>query len=656
MISSSMQLQALNVLENSIRPTLNHHNTRTCALKLSEPVPTHQLFDEMPQSTDSLLWNSIIQTHLGNADYYKAVTTYHEMLTRGVRPDRHTLPRILSVSRLSGSLTLGKQLHGQAMKLGVCNDVYVTGGLIELYGHLDGIDAAKWVLYNSEKKMSSVSWTLLGKLYIKQNKPLLTIELFNEMVNSGAEIDPVSLITCVTACILAKSLKDGRYVHQTARKHGLMFDLLVSNSLLKMYIECGSVKDARGLFDQMPLRDAISWTSIIQGYVKNGEINEGLKLFRRMIIEDAIKPDAVAISSILPACARMAAHKNGREIHGYLMRNRIPINPKVENALIDMYAKSGRLEYASMIFSKMRSKDIVSWTVMIFGYSLHGQGNIGVDLFQKIPKTDIDEISYVTALYACCTSRMVEEGMHYFNCIKSPKLVHCALMVALLSRAGKFNEARIFINELKLSRQTKILKALIDGCRIHRNLTTGKRLIEHLCDLEPLNADNYVMMSNYYAQCGKYDMVNIWRQTIRDMDLTPKIAYSWIEFRNKVHVFKTGDVSHPRSEGMYRELECLMKNFGKDGFKLVKDFSFHDVDEERECVPIGHSELLAISFGLISTKSGTTIRVTKNLRVCHSCHEAAKYISKVVSREIILKDPNRFHRFKNGTCSCQEYY
>ncbi|KAM0017730.1 putative tetratricopeptide-like helical domain superfamily [Helianthus debilis subsp. tardiflorus] len=108
-------------------------------------------------------------------------------------------------------------------------------------------------------------------------------------------------------------------------------------------------------------------------------------------------------------------------IHGYLIRNRIPINPKVENALIDMYAKSGRLEYASMIFSKMRSKDIVSWTVMIFGYSLHGQGSIGVDLFQKIPKTDIDEISYVTALYACCTSRMVEEGMHYFNCIKSPK-------------------------------------------------------------------------------------------------------------------------------------------------------------------------------------------------------------------------------------------
>nr|XP_043625063.1 pentatricopeptide repeat-containing protein DOT4, chloroplastic-like [Erigeron canadensis] len=653
MISSSTHF--LNVLGNLNRPKSNY-NSRIYALKLSEPALTHQLFDEMPHSNDSLVWNTFIQTHLRNADYHKAAMTYCEMLTRSVRPDRHTLPRMLSVCRLSGSLSLGRQFHGQAMKLGVCNDMYVTSGLIEMYGNLDGIDAAKWVVDNSERKMSCVAWTLLVKLYIKEKKPSLAIKLFNEMVKLGVEMDAVLVTTAISACVLERSLKDGRNVHQTARKHGLEMDVLVSNSLLKMYVECGSVKDARELFDQMASRDAISWTSIVQGYVKNGEINEGLKLFRKMILEDNIKPDVVAISSILPACARMAAHKNGREIHGYLIRNQIPMNLKVENALIDMYAKSGWLEYASMIFSRMNFKDIISWTVMILGYSLHGQGNIGIDLFQKIPTMDIDEIGYVTALYACCTSRLVEEGMHYFKCIKSPKLAHYALMVALLSRAGKFDEARVFIDEHGISRHTEVLRALIDGCRIHRNLTTGKRLIEKLCDLEPLIADNYIMISNYYAQYGKYDMVNMWKETIRDMDLKPKVAYSWIELRNKIHVFKTGDVSHPRSEGIYWELECLMKTFEREGLQWVPDFSFHDIDEERECIPIGHSELLAISFGLISTKSGAPVRVTKNLRVCHGCHEAAKYISKVVNREIILKDPNRFHHFKNGICSCQDFY
>ncbi|XP_024964719.1 pentatricopeptide repeat-containing protein At3g12770-like [Cynara cardunculus var. scolymus] len=635
----SWSMQAVSILDNfnrfskyKISIGASSSNSRIRALKFTESASTQQVSDEMPLSTDSLAWNTVIQTHLGNLDYSKAVTTYHRMLSRGVRPDRHTLPRILSVSRLSGSLSLGKQLHGHAVKLGVSNDVYVTGALIQLYGHLDGNGAAKWVLDNSERKMSSVSWTLLAKLYIMQNKPALAIDLFNEMVESGAEIDPVSLTTAISACVLLKSLKVGRNIHQTARKHGLELDLL------------------------MPSRDAISWTSAIQGYVKNGLINEGLKLFRKMITDAKIKPDAVAISSILPACARMAAHKNGREIHGYLVRNTVPMNLKVENALIDMYAKSGCLEYASMIFLRMKSKDVVSWTVMILGYSLHGQGHLGVELFQKIPTIDIDEISYVTALFACCTACMVEEGMHYFNYIKSPKLVHCTLMVTLLARAGKFDEARAFVEERSIAKHAEVVRALIDGCRIHRNLSTGKRLIEQLCDLEPLNADNYVMMSNWYAQSGKQDMVDAWRETIRDMNLTPKIAYSWIEFRNKVHVFRTGDVSHPRSEGIYWELEFLMKNLEGKGFHWNPDFSFHDIDEERECVPIGHSELLAISFGLISIRSGTTVRVTKNLRVCHSCHEAAKYISKVVSREIILKDPNCFHHFKNGICSCQDLY
>ncbi|KAL4590152.1 hypothetical protein LXL04_003073 [Taraxacum kok-saghyz] len=565
-------IQALSILEMPNPPSkytilirVNHYSSRTCALKSTESASTQELLERMPLSSDSLVWNSVIQTHLGNFNYNKAVTTYQEMLTRGVRPDRHTLPRILSVSRLSGSLSLGKQLHCQAMKLGVCNDTYVTGGLIELYGHLDGVNAAKWMLDNSERKTSSVSWTLLAKLYIKQNKPSLAIDLFNEMVQSGAEVDAVSLTTAISACILVKSLINGRNIHHTATKHGLELDVLVSNSLLKMYMECGSIKDARELFDKMPSRDAISWTSIIQAYVKTGQINEGLKLFRNMVTDHKIKPDEVAISTILPACARMAAHKNGKEIHGYLIRNKIPINLKVENALIDMYAKSGNLHYSSTIFSRTKSKDIVSYTVMILGYSLHGEGELGVNLFKKVPKSDTDEISYVTALYACCTARMVEKGIQYFNSINSPQLLHCALMAALYARAGKLDDAKAFVKEHGIEKNPEVLRALIDGCRIHKNIKIGKRLIEQLCEVDPLNAENYVLMSNWHAENGKQEMVYKWRETIKDMDLKPKVAYSWIEFRNKVHVFKTGDVSHPRSESIYWELECLMKNLESEG-------------------------------------------------------------------------------------------
>lgn len=491
-----------------------------------------------------------------------------------------------------------------------------------------------------------------------EDKPGLAVDMFKQMVESKSEIDPLALVTAIVACGMLKSLQEGRYVHEIAKKCGLEADVLVSNSLLKMYIDCGSIKDARAVFDRMPSKDVISWTEIFRGYVKNGGFNEGLKLFRQMSME-GVKPDSLAISSILPACGRGAAHKQGKEIHAYLLRNGIDLNVTVQNAVLDMYVKSGFIESAAKIFAGMKDRDAISWTVMILGYSLHGQGELGVDLFRKMEKNssvEIDQIAYAAALHACTTARLVEQGRFYFNCITAPKSRHYALMVALLSRVGLFDEARVFMEEHKLEGHVEVLRALLDGCRIHHNMRTAKRVIEQLCDLQTLNADNYVLLSNWYSSFAKWDMVNELRETIRDMGLKPRKAYSWIEFRNKIHVFGTGDVSHPRSEKIYWELHSLMKKIEEEGTRLNLDFSLHDVDEERECVPIGHSELLATSFGLISTQAGATIRVTKNLRMCGNCHDSAKAISKIVEREIIIKDPSCFHHFKDGFCSCGDFW
>ncbi|RVW16617.1 Pentatricopeptide repeat-containing protein DOT4, chloroplastic [Vitis vinifera] len=617
---------------------------------------THQLFDEIPVS-NTFAWNNLIQTHLTNGDSGRVVSTYRQMLLRGVRPDKHTIPRILTAARHTSSFSFGKQVHGHALKLGLSSESYVISALLEMYGRLDGADAAKLVFCKSARR-NSVSWTLISRLYIMEDKPGLAVDMFKQMVESKSEIDPLALVTAIVACGMLKSLQEGRYVHEIAKKCGLEADVLVSNSLLKMYIDCGSIKDARAVFDRMPSKDVISWTEIFRGYVKNGGFNEGLKLFRQMSME-GVKPDSLAISSILPACGRGAAHKQGKEIHAYLLRNGIDLNVTVQNAVLDMYVKSGFIESAAKIFAGMKDRDAISWTVMILGYSLHGQGELGVDLFRKMEKNssvEIDQIAYAAALHACTTARLVEQGRFYFNCITAPKSRHYALMVALLSRVGLFDEARVFMEEHKLEGHVEVLRALLDGCRIHHNMRTAKRVIEQLCDLQTLNADNYVLLSNWYSSFAKWDMVNELRETIRDMGLKPRKAYSWIEFRNKIHVFGTGDVSHPRSEKIYWELHSLMKKIEEEGTRLNLDFSLHDVDEERECVPIGHSELLATSFGLISTQAGATIRVTKNLRMCGNCHDSAKAISKIVEREIIIKDPSCFHHFKDGFCSCGDFW
>ena len=470
-------------------------------------------------------------------------------------------------------------------------------------------------------------------------------------------VDRVALATACSACGMMKSLPRGRNVHDIARKCGLDSDVLVCNSLLKMYIDCDSIRDARLVFQQMPCKDVISWTSMIRAYVKGGGFNEAFKLFRQMIL-DGLKPDSLSIASFLPACGRIASHKLGREVHGYLLRHGIHSNLKVKNALMDMYVKSGAITSASNVFAEMNEKDTISWTMMILGYSLHGQGRLGVDLFgqmEKNSKVPLDDTAYAAALHACSTARMVEEGRIYFDCIRAPTVAHCALKVALLARSGLLDEVRIFIEEQKIGKHPEVLRKLLEGCRINGQYTLGKQVIELLCELEPLNAKNYVLLMNWYAGSAKWHMVDKLRETLRDMGLKPKKAYTWTLFRNKVHVFGTGDVSHPRSGRIYSELQGLIEEMRAKGLEPNWDFRLHDVDEERECIQIGHSELLALAFGLISSQAGP-ICLAKNSRVCHGCHSFAKFVSKMMRREIILKDPNFFHHFKDGLCSCEDFW
>jgi len=617
---------------------------------------THKVLDEIPLS-DTFAWNNLIHTHLSNRDPGGALSIYHHMMMRGACPDRRTLPRVLTASRICGDLFLGKQLHGQAIKLGFFDEHYVITALIEIYGRLDGIEAGKW-LFDKSPRRNSVAWTMILKLYLMENKPDLAINVFYQMVELNARIDSVVLITAAGACGLLKSVEHGRRVHDVARKFRLESDILVSNSLLKMHIDCQRMEDARGFFNQMTTKDVISWTEIICGYVKKGEFNEALKLFRKMNM-DGIKPDSLSVSSVLPACARTVAHKNGKEIHGYSLRNGMDNNLIVQNATTDMYAKSGLVDYALKVFERMKKRDVISWTVMILGFSLHGKGELGVELFcrmEKDQRVEADQFTYAAVLHCCTAACMVEEGKFYFNCIKEPNITHYALMVSLLARACLFDEARAFMEEHHIERHAEVLRALLDGCWMHHRRNIGKQVFEQLCDLEPLDAENYVLLSNWYSDNGKWDLVDKLRETIMSMGSKPKKAYSWIEFQNKVHVFGTGDISHPRSERIYTELQCLMKKVNAEAQRPASGFSFHGVDAERECIQIGHSEMLALSFGLICTQPGATIRITKNLRMCRGCHDSTKLVSKIVEREIIIKDPNCFHHFKDGFCSCRDFW
>lgn len=286
------------------------------------------------------------------------------------------------------------------------------------------------------------------------------------------------------------------------------------------------------------------------------------------------------------------------------------------------------------------------------------------DLRNIVEETGIrpDSITFIGVLSACSHAGLVIEGFCYFEVMShqygiGPRLDHFGCMVDLFGRAGLLEEANKFINEMPFEPDASVWSALLGACRIHKNLELGIHAAEHLLQLEPECAATHVMLANIYAAAGRWnDAANV-RRMMKDKGLKKQPGCSWIEVNNKMHSFVVGDTSHPQTEEIYTLLDALAGQMKEAGYLPDTDFVLHDVEEEqKKDLLCHHSEKLAIAFGLISTPPWTSITVTKNLRVCGDCHRATKFISKVVGREIIMRDANRFHRFKDGLCSCGDYW
>jgi pentatricopeptide repeat protein len=273
-----------------------------------------------------------------------------------------------------------------------------------------------------------------------------------------------------------------------------------------------------------------------------------------------------------------------------------------------------------------------------------------------------DSITFTAVLSACSRAGLVNEGLQYFEHMRqnyqiTPSVEHYACVVDLLGRSGRLNEAHNFIENMPLKPSASVWGALLGACRVYLNIELAEQASQYLFELEPANTGNYVLLSNIYAAAGRQDDVAKVRTMMADKGLKNRPGCSWIEVKHRMHAFLAGDKSHPQREEIYATLKNLTKKMEAAGYVPDINFVLRDVQEEdKEQILCSHSERLAIAFGLINTSHGTPIRIIKNLRVCGDCHIATKLISKIVEREIVVRDSSRFHNFKDGICSCGDYW
>jgi len=442
----------------------------------------------------------------------------------------------------------------------------------------------------------------------------------------------------------------------------MRMDVVATTSLVDMYAKNGKFDVARRVFRMMPHRNAVSWSALISGFVQNSHADEALDLYRELSTS-GLQPDSGAHVSALLACADMGLLKLGKSIHGFILR-RLELHCILGTSILDMYSKCGSLESAEKLFDRVSSRDLVLWNAMIACCGTHGRGHDALALFQELNKTGMnpDHATFASLLSALSHSGLVEEGKFWFDRMSKefgiePAEKHYVCIVDLLARSGLVEEANDLLASMQTEPTIAIWVALLSGCLNNKKLELGENIAEKILESRPEDIGVLALVSNLYAAAKKWDKVREARKLMKDSGSKKVPGYSLVEVHGMRHTFVMEDQSHPQHQEILKMVAKLDFEMRKMGHVPRTEFVYHDLEEGvKEQLLSYHSERLAIAFGLLNTSPGTRLVIIKNLRVCGNCHDAIKYISKIVDREIVVRDAKRFHHFKDGACSCGDYW
>ncbi|RDY12227.1 putative pentatricopeptide repeat-containing protein, partial [Mucuna pruriens] len=438
------------------------------------------------------------------------------------------------------------------------------------------------------------------------------------------------------------------------------------NVMLSGYAKAGELGLARRVFCEMPLRDDVSWSTMIVGFAHNGCFDEAFGFFRELL-RQGIGTNEVSLTGVLSACAQAGAFEFGNILHGFMEKAGLLYVGSVNNALIDTYSRCGNVAMARLVFQNMpvAARSIVSWTSIIAGLAMHGYGEEAIQFFHDMEECGVrpDGITFISILYACSHSGLVEEGGAFFSKMKNlygiePAIEHYGCMVDLYGRAARLQKAYEFICEMPVSPNAIIWRTLLGACSIHGNIELAELVKTRLAEMDPDNSGDHVLLSNVYAIAGKWKDVASIRRTMTQQSMKKSPGWSMIEIDKVIYRFVAGEKPNKVTEEAHEKLgEIMLRLRAEAGYAPQLRSVLHDIEEEEKEDSVSkHSEKLAAAFGIAKLPNGRILRIVKNLRVCGDCHTVMKLISRVYQVEIIVRDRSRFHSFKDGFCSCRDYW
>ncbi|KAL9276703.1 hypothetical protein ACSQ67_025716 [Phaseolus vulgaris] len=441
--------------------------------------------------------------------------------------------------------------------------------------------------------------------YCDSDAPHQTVIFYFRSLMRGFFPNSYTFVPLVGSCARTGCVDSGKECHAQATKNGVDSVLPVQNSLIHMYACCGGVQLARVLFDGMLTRDLVSWNSIIDGHMMVGELNAAHRLFDQMPDRNLVtwnvmisgylkgrnpgyavklfrtmgrlgmRGNARTMVCLATACGRSGRLKEGRSVHGSIVKMFVRSSLILDTALIDMYSKCRRVEVARTVFDRMTERNLISWNAMILGSCIQGSPEDGLSLFGEMVGIDgndreeslrllPDEVTFIGILCACARAELLAEGRSYFKKMTEvfgvkPNYAHFWCMANLLANVGLVDEAEEFLRSMAkfdghMSCETLLWASLLGLCRFKRDVYLGERIAKLLVNMDPKNLVCYQFLLIIYAVSAQWENVSGVQKLMKERRLGIIPGSTLLDLKNIVHNFR---VSNKDQEGI-EEVNTMM--------------------------------------------------------------------------------------------------
>ncbi|KAK7412777.1 hypothetical protein VNO78_04396 [Psophocarpus tetragonolobus] len=473
--------------------------------------------------------NSLMGSYVRRGDPVSSLTLFHSLRRTRSHLDAYTFTSILRAS----SLLLGTQLHALMLKTGADSGTVAKTALLHMYSKCASLPESIKV-FDEMAHPDVVAWNALLSAFLRCDRPVESVGALRAMGRDNVELSEFTLCSALKSCASLNNLELGRQVHGLVVCMGR--DLLVlSTALIGFYSCVGCVDDALKVFYSLKgSKDDMLYNSLVSGCVRNRRFHEAFRVM------GLVSPNAVAFTSALVGCSENLDLWVGKQIHCVAVRWGFTFETQLCNALLDMYAKCGKVSQAQSVFDGICEKDVISWTCMIDAYGRNGQGCEAFEVFQKMRedgrKVLPNSVTFLSVLSACGHSGLVEEGKKCFKLLREkyglePDPEHYACYIDILGRAGNIEgvwSAYHNMVEHGTRPTAGVWVALLNACSLNQDVEGGELAAKHLLQLEPNKASNIVLVSNFYAAIGRWDSVDELRRIMKTKGLVKEAGNSWV--------------------------------------------------------------------------------------------------------------------------------